>query len=125
MKISIDDLADVVAEELREYSEEVSEELKASVKKAAKGAVENLRANSPKDTGDYAKGWASRVAYEDAADIRAEVYNRTDYQLTHLLEDVHAKVGGGRVPGQPHIGPAADEAARRLEEDVQVRLERR
>lgn len=122
MNISIDELADVVADELREYREDVAEALKASVQDSAKACVETLKQTSPKDTGDYAAGWRGRTAFESASDIRMQVHNKTDYQLTHLLEDGHAKSGGGRVDGKPHIQPAADEAARRLEKDVTVRV---
>lgn len=125
MAIRIEDLAEVVAEELREYRQEVADDLKASVKQAAKTCVKELKKTSPKDTGDYAEGWRVTKAYESDSDIRMQVHNKTDYQLTHLLEDGHAKVSGGRVEGQSHIGPAADNAAKLLEKDVQVRVGRR
>lgn len=120
--VKIDGLAEAIAKELHEYSEEVTEEVKESVKDAAKACVATLRQTSPKSTGDYAKGWAASTAYEGPDDIRMQVHNRTDYQLTHLLEDGHAKVNGGRVEGQPHIQPAADAAAQILEKDVKIRI---
>jgi hypothetical protein len=122
MSIHVEDLAGAVAEALTEYQQEVTDGLKESVKQAGKVCVKELKKTSPQHTGDYAKGWRSTVAYESDSDIRVQVHNKTNYQLTHLLEDGHAKAGGGRVEGKPHIGPAADNAAKTLEKDVQIRV---
>lgn len=58
--------------------------------------------------------------FENLNDIRIEVHNKTDYQLTHLLEDGYAKVNGGRVEGKPHIGPAEQHAEEKLLKKVKV-----
>ena len=120
--VKIDGLAEAVAKELQEYSEDITAAVKASVRSSAKTCVATLRQTSPKDTGDYAKGWKARTAYESDSDIRMQVHNKTHYQKTHLLEDGHAKVGGGLVEARPHIQPAADEASRILEKDVKIRV---
>lgn len=122
MAIKIDDLAKAVAEELHTYRNEVVEELKGSVKDAAKKCVAAIKAASPADTGEYRDGWAVKKAFESDSDIRLQVHNKTNYQLTHLLEDGHANVDGGRTPGKPHISPAADMAAELLEKDVKVKV---
>ena len=124
MGVKVDDLAAAVVQELQAYSSEVAEEVKASVKETAKVCVKTLKQNSPKDTGAYAKGWKARKAYESANDIRMQVHNTDHYQLTHLLEDGHAKVNGGRVEGKPHIQPAADAASELLEKEVTIRVGR-
>lgn len=120
MAIKIDGLEDAVVKALAEYSQEATEELKDVVKKVAKEAVTELKASSPKDSGDYASGWKSKVAFENGDDIRVTVYNSNAPQLTHLLEAGHAKATGGRVPGQPHIGPAEEHAAKKLETKAKV-----
>lgn len=122
MSVSVDGLADAISRELQAYSQDVADDLKKSVRKAARACVNELKATSPEDTGDYRNGWQVKSAYESNSDIRVDVHNATDYQLTHLLEDGHAKVGGGRVEGTPHIGPAADNAAALLEKDVKLRV---
>lgn len=124
MSVKIDGLAEAVVQELQAYSSEVAEEVKASVKETAKVCVKTLKQTSPKDTGAYAKDWKARKAYESANDIRMQVHNAKHYQLTHLLEDGHAKVSGGRVKGKPHIQPAADAASELLEKDVKIRVGR-
>lgn len=124
MSIKIDDLAKAVMKELESYSDHLMDDIKRDVKEVATSCRDKIRQNSPVKTGDYRKGWSSRVAFENNQDIRMEVYNKTDYQLTHLLEHGHAKTGGGRVPGKPHIKPAADWAEEQLVKKVEVSVKK-
>lgn len=120
MDISIDDLADTLAEELAGYSQEVTDDLKREVKQVAKEMVSELKATSPRDSGDYASGWTSTTESEGRNTVQVRVYNRKKPTLTHLLENGHAKVNGGRVEGKAHIGPAEQAAEKRLENKVVV-----
>ena len=124
MAIKIDGLANAIAGALEEYSQDVTDDVKASVRDSAKACVAELKTTSPSLTGSYAKGWRAKVAYEGSTDIRMQIHNATDYQITHLLEDGHAKVNGGRVPAYPHIGTAADNASELLEKDVKIKVGR-
>jgi hypothetical protein len=105
MAISIDQLAAEITRTLRTYTKDVTEGLETAKLKVAKETVKRLRSTSPKLTGSYARGW--RVKKVGTAQV---VHNQTDYQLTHLLEKGHAKVGGGRVAPRVHIRPAEQEA---------------
>lgn len=118
--IKISDLADAVSRELAAYDQDVTDGLKKEVKQVAKDVVAELKQTSPRNTGDYAKGWKSRVEYESPEDIRVRVYNSKKPQLTHLLENGHAKQNGGRVNGTPHIGPAEEKAEKSLASKVKV-----
>ena len=120
MDISIDDLADTLAEELAGYSQEVTDDLKKEVKQVAKEMVAELKATSPRDSGDYASGWTSTTEREGRNTVQVRVYNRKKPTLTHPLENGHAKVNGGRVEGKAHIGPAEQAAEKRLENKVVV-----
>lgn len=118
--IKVSDLAQAVAQELADYSQDVTDGVKKDVKQVAKDVVTELKQTSPRNSGDYAKGWKSRVEYESPEDIRVRVYNSKKPQLTHLLENGHAKQNGGRVNGIPHIGPAEQRAEDSLEGKVKV-----
>ena len=122
MKTTIDGLADAIAKELADYSQDVTDGLKNSVKQVSKECKDEIVQNSPVSTGSYKKGWATKVNYESADDIRVTVRNRTDYQLTHLLEYGHAGPNGkGRpTPAKPHIRPAEYHAAEKLMQKVKV-----
>lgn len=106
MAIKVSSIANEISKQLATYSNEVSEGLEKVKEEVSKDTVKLLKGlNHPKLTGDYAKGW--RVKRVGNALI---IHNKTNYQLTHLLEKGHAKRGGGRVAAIPHIGPAEEKA---------------
>ena len=94
-----------IAEAMSTYTNEITEGLETTKLETAKNVVKVLKDSSPKDTGRYAKGW--RVSRVGTAQV---IHNKTDYQLTHLLEHGHVKVSGGRVGAKVHIRPAKEKA---------------
>lgn len=106
---------------LDEINEDVRQSTKSNINTVAKESAQKLKNTSPRKTGSYAKGWAVKKEGDDAI-----VYNRTDYQLTHLLENGHVirnkKGTYGRTNGIKHIAPveqwAIDELPRRIMEDI-------
>ena len=107
------DISVQMTEILDEINDEVMASAKKSFKEIGKEAVSRLRNTSPKKTGDYAKGWA----YKDDG-LDSTVYNKTDWQLTHLLERGHAIVNKkgryGTVNGIKHIEPVNEWVASEL-----------
>lgn len=119
-KTTVDSLAAAIASELEQYGQDVTDGLKKGVRQVAKECRQEIQQKSPVLTGSYKKGWRDRVSFENDQDIRAEVYNKTDGPLTHLLEHGHAKAAGGRVEGKPHIVPAEQNAEKKLVQRVKV-----
>lgn len=125
MKCSIDDLANVIINELKDYSDEVTEGLKEDVKLVAKECMQEIKDSSPVRTGKYKKGWRMKTEFESNSDIRLRIHNKTNYQLTHLLEKGHAGRGGtseGSAPAFPHIEPAEEKAEQKLINKAKVRV---
>lgn len=123
-KVSVDNLSSEIVKELKKYNQEVILGVKKQVQDAGTFCRKELKETSPKLTGDYAKGWRKKTAYEDSQDIRVEVYNATDYQLTHLLEHGHVLVGhNGKVIGTvgaiPHIAPAEEKTEDKLVKGIE------
>lgn len=124
MNIGIEDLADAVIDALETYSEEITEDVKAEVTKAGNYAKQIVKEASPELTGDYKKGWAVKVAYDGPNDRRVVIHNRTEYQLTHLLEYGFVGRNGKRVEGKAHIADAQIKAEEYFEKRVEDILKR-
>ena len=107
--INIDKLASEIAKELSTYSQEVVQKVNVSSERVGKTAVKQLKQTSPKRYGDYAKSWTMKTEPEVGQPHKRIVHAKAPhYRLTHLLEHGHAKRGGGRVEGKPHIRPAEE-----------------
>ena len=121
-KVAIDQLANEIMAGLEEYAEIATESVKEAVKKSGQMVRKEIRANAPKDTKAYQKSWSVKKERETATQLHLIVHSRNRYQLAHLLEHGHAKRGGGRVKGQPHILPAQEVGMRQLESDIEKEL---
>ena len=114
-KVRINDMTKAIMEGLQEYADMADDEMKAAVRRAGKTVKDEIKANAPKRTGTYSKSWTVKTTGETSHSLHVTVHSKNRYQLAHLLEHGHAKRGGGRVKGQPHIAPAEEEGVKELE----------
>ena len=124
IRIKPEQLASAVVECLEEYSEDFSTEVKDTVMQVGKEGAQMLKGSSPVRYGGYAKSWQHKVMSESADGIESVIHNSRYPGLAHLLENGHAKRGGGRVRAIPHIAPAEEAAAEALERNIETALGR-
>ena len=122
--IKAENLADAVMDGLKDYARLATDDLKAAVKEAGQFARKELRTTAPKKTGAYRKSWTYKVIGETANTINVTVHSKDRYRLTHLLENGHAKRGGGRVKAIPHISVAQDNAVEKMTKSIERSLGR-
>lgn len=116
--INIDDLAAEITLAVKEYTEDVSAAIEKEVDTRSKELVKAIRNDSPEKTGEYKKGW-TRKKLRDSDGATYVVYNKAKPGLAHLLEHGHAKRGGGRVTGRPHIRPNTERKEKQLVENIE------
>ena len=122
---SIDAMADEIMKGLTEYADLADTSMKKAVRKTAKSAKsvkDEISSNAPKRTGAYSKSWTSKKTKENSHSLEMTVHSKNRYQLAHLLEKGHAKRGGGRVSGKPHIAPAEENGVQLLEHLIEGAL---
>ena len=119
---SIDAMADEIMKGLTDYADLADEAMKKAVRKTAKSVKDEISANAPKRTGAYSKSWTAKKTKENSHSLEMTVHSKNRYQLVHLLEKGHAKRGGGRVAGKPHIAPAEENGAEMLENLIKEAL---
>ena len=112
---SVDNMVDEIMKGLREYADLADDAMKKAVRKTAASVRKEISDNAPKRTGKYAKSWATKKVAENSHKLEMTVHSKDHYQIAHLLEKGHAKRGGGRVNGKPHIAPAEENGAELLE----------
>lgn len=123
--VSVDQLAAEIARGLAEYSQDVVEKVNLSSERVGKEAVKRLKQTSPKRYGKYAKSWTMKTEKAIGQPHTRIIHAKAPhYRLTHLLEYGHAKVGGGRVEGRPHIRPAEEMVIKEFVAEVEEAIER-
>ena len=117
-----DQLASEVMKGLEEYKDLAVDVMKKQIQNTGKTVKQQISQTAPKKSGRYAKSWAVKKVKETSNSLDVVVHSKNRYQLTHLLENGHAKRGGGRVRAIPHIGPAEEMGIRQLEERIERAL---
>lgn len=107
---------------LNEYSRDIQESITNAAIRIAEEGKNELKATSPKKTGDYRKGW--RVDKKNGHGfVHTTIYNATDWQLTHLLEKPHViknKYGTwGTSKPKVHIEPVEQKCIKEYQNDVE------
>lgn len=126
--IKIDDLAAEVARQLEIFQGATDEIVEAAVDNVVRRTIQNLKATSPKRTGEYAASWkkepikAGRHQY-----VQVIHASGGEYRLTHLLEKPHVKANKygkyGETTGEPHIAPAEEQAIAEFEAEIRRGVE--
>ena len=121
--VPADKLSETIAAELKNYADGVTQSLVEATKNVTKAGVAALRSTSRKEfggTGKYARGWTSSIETGKRS-AQGVIYNKAP-GLPHLLEHGHAKRGGGRVSGRPHIAPVEETIAQEFTSEVEKNL---
>lgn len=115
---------------LDDYTKEVRRATANSMDVIAKEGVQKLKNTSPRQKHHYrkyAEGWGIKRQKTGTGIPVVTIYNRTNPQLTHLLENGHVIDNGrgtyGRTRGIKHIAPVEEWANSELPEEIERELE--
>ena len=115
--ISAGELTSALTQIVEEEIGDINKATKQAVTKGCQAAVDSLRSNSPKKTGEYAEGWRKTVTGNDLVGYQGVVYQSAKPSLTHLLENGHG--GPAPAPPYPHIAPAFDDGVKAFEKEFE------
>jgi hypothetical protein len=123
--ISIDQLANEIANAVKFYTEDVSVAISKKVDEVADKVLAEVKSNYPyKDrSGNYTKGW-KKTNDDEPGTTRRIIWNKSYYNLVHLLEFGHVKNGGGRARAFPHVRPAYEKYGVPLPDHIKRIIER-
>lgn len=113
--IKPDELQKAIMDYLENYVEDIQEDVEESTDIITKEAKQELIQTSPRDgiarKTKYYKGWTIKIGARTRKKnyrFTKVIWNKTNYQLTHLLEFSHATRNGGRTRAIPHIRPVEE-----------------
>ena len=127
MRVQPQNLSKVLTKYLNEYKEDIDEEVISSSNSVAKQAKDELTRTSPPKKGSlsnrgrhYKDGWTISTQNQKSQNwYTKKIWNKTDYQLTHLLEFGHHIRNGGWVAAQPHIRPVEQKYIQKFVQELE------
>ena len=129
--IKAENLDKELQEYLTQYKEDIDEEVVETTNTVIKEAKQELIQTSPRSgiarNTKYYKGWAIKNGVKSRT-VRNKytrvIWNKTNYQLTHLLEFGHATRNGGRTKAQPHIRPVEEKYGQEFVDLLKTKIRR-
>lgn len=121
-KINPNDLTLTISAMLSEYADDVIEDVKEAVDDVAKEAQKIVKSKAPVKTGKYKRSIKVKTSYESLTEIRKTIYSNGNSGLTHLLENGHAKVNGGRTRAFPHWKYGDEYIKKELPKKIQKKI---
>ena len=107
-----ENLQSVLMDYLNNYKEAIDEDVIEATDTVTRQAKQELVNTSPRGKGKrdtpYYRGWAIKLNKRITGQYQKVIWNKTNYQLTHLLEFGHTTRNGGRTRAIPHIRPVEE-----------------
>lgn len=129
--IKPEEVEKAITEYLENYVEDIEEDVEDTTNSVVKEAKQELIQTSPRsgvarDT-KYYKGWAIKNGGRTRKGryYSKVLWNKTNYQLTHLLEFGHATRNGGRTTPQPHIRKVEEKYGAKFADLLEKKIRRR
>ena len=117
-RISTDEIAVVIMQELHNYTDETIKDIKKATRRVARWAKAEVREKSPKKTGEYSKGWSFRTKVKDDY-IGITIHQKKKPTLTYLLEHGHLLSDHKRkIRAIPHIEKVQERTTERLDNEI-------
>lgn len=117
--------AQAVKDYLEIYVEDIGESVEETSNQIGKEAKDELKRISP--TGyrkRYAKGWTIKKDKKKKNYYAIKIHNKTDYQITYLLEFGHTTRNGRRTKAIPHIRPVEEKYKEEFEKRLKDKIRR-
>lgn len=114
VKVDYNSLSEEIQNQLKTFGTALNREINEGLKEVAEKTAETLRQGGPYNerSGKYTRDWAVKLRSRSYSSITMTeeytVYNKKNYQLTHLLEKGHVSRNGSRVRPFEHIKPAEE-----------------
>lgn len=124
-----ENLQKMLKEYLEDYVEDIEDGVQETTDAITKEAVQELKQTSPRGKGSrekpYYKGWTKQKGKTNKGRYTVKIHNKTNYQLTHLLEFGHVTRNGGRTKAIPHIRSLEEKYSQLYEQNLTTVIKRR